>query len=248
MFFKRFMIIFCLFFCMSFLSATKVKLIPYEPFSTPEDNNNLSFYLMDSIMKKLNIDFVYEYITLADAMQLIDEEADVLIFPYIRPRNMSNRILISDTLYTATHKVFYDKRLHDYLEIHSLSDLRTYIIGSHAQYPYEIELRRAGLTIHYSNDNFESFQKLLDQSVAFVLEERIAAMNILKNLDDVNKQFIDFYEVDLFPQPFYVATSIFNESTKLVILSINELLQDKEFVDNLIKGFFDDKYNIPTPQ
>ncbi|MCL2064539.1 MAG: hypothetical protein FWG98_09230 [Candidatus Cloacimonetes bacterium] len=228
-------------FCLPFLFATKVLFIPNEPFAIEGDNDTISFHLMKNIMERLGIVFEYEYVARLDAMQRIDDEENIIIFPYIRPRNMSNRILLSDTLYVSTHKVFYNTRIYDYLEIGSLGDLRTYIIGSHAGYPFEPDMRRAGLTVFYSHNNLESMQRLINQDVGFVIEEKIKGLKYLSDIEVEGRTNIGFYDLDLFPIPLFIAAPIRNEEAALVISQINHLIEEREFIDQLIKEFFEGK-------
>jgi len=227
----------CLF-SLSIVTATRVVFIENYPYSTRADNNNISFFLMENIFKRLGLNFEYEYVSHSRAMQMIDEERDVVIFPFIRPRNMSIRILLSDTLYVRTHKVFYDSRIYSHLEINRLEDLRTYITGSHPQYPHETALRIAGLTVHYSHDNAESMQKLVDQQISFVIEERIRGLRYLEQTTGANKRFIRFYDADFFPVPFFAVAAVANETASGVIERINEVIADREFMAGLIGSFF----------
>ena len=224
---------------LSILCASKVLFIPNDHLDTIEDKDHIAFHLMKNIMEILNVDFEYEYVTHLEAMQRIDDEENIIIFPYMRPRNMSNRILLSDTLYVATHKVFYNTRIYDYLEINELTDLKTYVVGSYPRYPFETNLRRAGLTVFYSNNNQESMQRLVNQEVVFVIEERKKGLDYLVETEGSHKMNISYYDIDLFPIPFFVAAPIRNHEAALMIDQINLLIQDRKIINDLIEEFFE---------
>ena len=209
----------------TFISATKVLFIKHETFATPEDNNNLSYNLMKNIMEKLNIDFQYEYVEHLEAMQAIDDQENVVIFPYFRPRNMSVRILLSDTLYVSTQKIFYNSRLYGHVEVNALQDLRSYIVGSYPRHPNEIDFRRAGLTVHYSPNNQESMQKLTNQNLAFVIEEPILGNRYLQNTEGMHKDYIKIHDIDLFPIPIFAIAPVANKDAAEVIERINNLIK-----------------------
>ena len=228
----------------SFLFSTRVVFIENPPYAMQDDNDSISFFLMEKIFQELGLDFEYEYVTRMEAMEMIDAEEDVIIFPYIRRINMlgepmilSNRILLSDTLLVITHRVFYDAELNDDMVLNDLSDLRGHVVGSYSAYRFEIPLRRAGLTVRYSQSNFESMQRLVDGEVAFVVEERIRGLRYLSDTTGENKVNIRYKELSLFPVPFYALAPVRNEVASDVLVRINELISDREFVDKLVERF-----------
>ena len=235
---KKFLTLIFLTFVLFTLSATKVVLIIDPPYSDEAIENNFSHYIMNKIMEKLELNAEYEYATHANAMQMIDDNIDAVFFPYKKPRQMSNRILLSDTLYTASHTVFYDSRVLDNLEVNSFTDLKEYVVGSHGYYSREIDLRRAGLTVHYSNNNTESMQKMLAGDLAVVTEDRIQGLMIIKDLDDENKSFIKYLDIQLFPEPLFVIAPVNNEDAAAVIYRINELIQEEEFIKAVTDEFY----------
>jgi len=186
------------------LHATSVVFITTPNLATPEDDENISQYIFERIYKILKIDFQYQYTTHLEAMQMIDDEADVVIFPYVKPKRMSNRILLSDTLYVNTHRVFFDTEKfppldealywaevdpesgfdedYQYFDFKDLSDLRPYVVGSSGTYKYEPRLRSYGLTILYSKDNLESMKKLIEGEVDFVVESYLMGEKYLISL------------------------------------------------------------------
>jgi hypothetical protein len=228
----------------SFLFSTRVVFIENPFYATQSDNDNICFFLMENIYQRLGLEFSYEYVTRMEAMEMIDAEADVVIFPYIRRINMlgelmplSNRILLSDTLLVINQKVFYDTNVHSDFEVNELSDLQGHLVGSHSDYRFEIALRRAGLTVRYSYDNMESMQRLVDQNVAFVVEEKIRGLTYLKNTIGENKANIRYKDIDLFPIPFFALAPVKNEIASGVLERINELIGEEGFVDELVERF-----------
>jgi len=230
-------LLFFLFFISVVVSCTEVVLIIDVPISDPANKNNISLYLMRNIFQELGIDFTCQYATRHDAMQMIDDQKDVVIFPYSIPYYKSNRILVSDTLFTTTHKIFFDNRIYNDLNVNELSDLKTYIIGSHANYKYEPMLRSANLTVHYSTDNLTSFKKLIDSQVSFVIEEKIQAYAFLNELN-ANKNFIKFYDKDFFPEHYHVVSAVKNNSASKVIYLINDLISNKNYINRLLENYF----------
>ena len=244
---KQFILLTICYCIISTLFSTKVLFIINEHYSNPDDNNNISYFLMKNIIEYLEIDFNYEYVTHLTAMHAIENEEDVLVFPFIRPRNMPNRIMVSDTLYTVTHKVFYNTWIFDFLEVNELSDLRTYTIGSHPRYPFEPAMRRAGFIIHYSRNNQESMEKLASQRVAFVIEEKFLGLNYLLNAEHPDKNRIGMKDIDLFPTSFLVAAPTHNPISKVLIQKINDLIEEKEFLEQIINDFYEPILPNPVP-
>ena len=220
------------------LNSLKVILIENPPYSGAAVDNNISYFLMQKIVTDLGLDFNFEYKSHLDAMKMIDNEEDVLIFPFIRPKILSNRILISDTVFVNSHKIFYNSLIYSELQPKSLNDLRTYVIGSNAFYPYETNLRKSGLTVHYSRDNIESMQKLVDQEVSFVIEERLKGLNYLKQIEAKNKINISYFDVDLFPEPFFICAPVKNSNAVEKIELINKKINDKNYINSLLDEYF----------
>jgi len=211
----------------TYLHCTKVLFIENETLAPRDDENSISFVLMKSIMEQLGLEFEYAFVEHLEAMQSIDDAENVIIFPYIIPRNMSNRILVSDTLHVINHKVFYNERLYGHVEVNNLRDLQTYIIGSYALYPYEVEFRRAGLTVLYSNNNQESMQRLVNQEVGFVIEELNTGIGYLENTEGAQKINIKIHDIDLFPLPLFVVAAHANQDAANVISQINDLIRNR---------------------
>jgi hypothetical protein len=241
---KRIVVLVFILLLTSFLFCTRVAFIENPPYAMSDDNDNISFFLMENIFQELGLDFEYEYVTRMEAMEMIDAEDDVIIFPYIRRINMlgepmvlSNRILLSDTLLVITHRVFYDAGLNADLVLNDLSDLRGHVVGSHSAYRFEIPLRRAGLSVRYSRDNFESMQRLVDREIAFVVEERIRGLRYLSKTTGENRENIRYKELSMFPVPFYALAPVRNEVASDVLVRINELISDRGFVEKLVEKY-----------
>jgi len=230
----------------SFLFSTRVVFIENPFYATQSDNDNISFFLMENIFQRLELEFSYEYVTRMGAMEMIDAEEDVIIFPYVRRINMlgeliplSNRISLSDTLLVINQKVFYDTNVHSDFEVNELSDLQGYLVGSNSAYRFETALRRAGLTVRYSRDNMESMQRLVDQNVAFVVEEKIRGLTYLSKTTGENKANIRYKDIDLFPIPFFALAPVRNEVASGVLVRINELIGEERFVYDLVERFLE---------
>ena len=219
------------------LIATKVVLITDPPFSSENIDGDIANYLMSNIINNLNLEYKFEYVSHKNAMQMIDDNIDAVFFPYKKNRLISNRILVSDTLYVSTHSVFYDSRVIDLLKVESFRDLKDFVIGSYGNYSHEIDLRRAGLTVHYSHDNIESMEKLINGNFQIVTEEKIQGLLIIKDLKNQNKKFISYKDTKLFPEPFFVIAPANNELASALLQDINDLIRDKTFLDNLISDF-----------
>ena len=235
---KRMYIFVLLSIALLFLEATKVVLIIDPPYSEVANEKNISHYIMSKIMDKLEINAEYEYTTHSRAMQMIDEGIDAVFFPYKKPRLISNRILLSDTLYIASHTVFYDSRVLGGFEVNSLNDLKEYVVGSHGSYSREIDLRRAGLTVHYSNNNSESMEKMLNGDLSVVTEDKIKGLMIIIELDSENKQYIKYLDTQLFPEPLFAIAPVNNEAAADIIYRINELIQEEDFLKEIINEFY----------
>ena len=230
-------------------NITKVILIEHPIYSTPNEPNNISHFLMKKIFEELNLDFVYEYATRLEALQKIDDEENAIMFPFVPPRNfrdeivLSNRILLSEPILYLYHHVFYDKRI-DYSDvitdetIVNVGDLKPFIVGSHARYKHETNLRRFGLTIHYSKNNLESFRKLINGQVNFVIEEKIVALRYLNQIDDENISNISHFLTGFFPEEFFAIAPIINDTASNVLLRINELLNQHNFITKVLDEFY----------
>jgi len=192
---------------------------------------------MKNIMESLDINFEYEYNTLKNAMQMIDDNIEAIFFPYKKPRLMSNRILLSDTLYVASHSIFYDSRVIEPFDVNSFRDLSNYIVGSHGKYSQEINLRRAGLTVHYSKDNKESFEKLLNGDLSIVPEEKIQGLILKNQLVNDDKSYINFIDARLFPEYFFCISSSSNVKSSDIITKINELIKEDNYIYNIVTEF-----------
>jgi ABC-type amino acid transport substrate-binding protein len=172
-------------------------------------------------------------------MQMIDDELDVVIFPYTRPKMMSNRILLSDTLYTMHHHIFFDQRKDVANHISQLTDLRAYKVGSYPRHRGEPSLRLAGLTIHYSSGFDASFEKLLSGDIDFIVDEKIKVLHYISTLLDEDVSYIDFLPFQLFPDYFYAIAPVKNEAASAVISKLNDLIADEPFYKEMIDLYFE---------
>lgn len=235
---KNYLFIFYLLFTVSAFANT-VAIIHNPPYTSIDQQPGIIRYLIEEIYKELDLKVTFVEVDHNEAMQMIDDNEFFIAAPYYRPVRMSNRILLSKPLYTLETRIFYNKRLYRDLEVNQLADLQTYIVGSNAFYEYEAELRKAGLTVHYSKDNIESMQKLTDQQVAFVVEEKIKGLNYLRQSSGSQKENIDFYDISLFEKPVYICAPANNPNAVELIEKINKLLENHEFVTNAERRYIE---------
>ncbi|MCK9328291.1 MAG: transporter substrate-binding domain-containing protein [Candidatus Cloacimonetes bacterium] len=227
-------IIFIIFVLIFFsLSAANILLIHNPPYSHKENENNIVKYFIEEIFTELQIETHYEYVSLEDAMKRIDNNDFFIATPYFKPRNMSNKILLSDTLCTLKHVAFYNENIYNKIKINELNDLQTYIVGSNAYYKYEPMLRKAGLTVHYSNNNIESQQKLTDQQIDFVIEEEIKGLIYLNQTTGKYKNNIKYQYLNSLNENIFLCAAKDNEKSVNLINQINSLLNNKDFIDKL---------------
>ena len=229
-----------LLFITAYLSATKVLLITHPPYSDRTDTDNISYFLMHYVLEKLEMDFEYDYVTRNEAMVEIDNATDAIMFPFVRPHLLSYRIVLSEPFFRSVHKIFYDSRKFDYLEVNDLSYLRPHVVGSHARYRHETELRRAGLTVHYSRDNLASFEKLLSGDVSFVVENKLRAFKYINMLENEDKSYIKSFDIDLFPEHFHVIAPFYNENALKVLDKINDIINERDFLNGLIHKYYNE--------
>jgi hypothetical protein len=216
----------------------QVFLITHRPYSERADTYNISYFMMHYILERIDVEFEYDYLTRPQAMVKIDAVVDAIIFPFVPPPLIAYVILLSDPFFTSYHKIFYDSRYFQYLVVYELRDLRPHVVGSHARYRHETDLRGAGLTVHYSSNNFESFKRLLEGRVSFVVENKIRGLKYINALESEDRHFIRYLDLNLFPEHFHVVTSIYAETAPTVIEKINEIIAEETFLNELVERFF----------
>jgi ABC-type amino acid transport substrate-binding protein len=219
------------------LVATEVVFIKHPILAVEDSENDFSRFFMKKIFERLDLDFIYQYVEHIVAMQKIDDEENVVIFPYTPPRIMSVRINLSDTLYTQTQHVWYDVRRFPDKSISRLSDLNPRIVGSSGSYPHERWMRREGLTIHYSRSNQISLQKLIEGRVDFVVEDKIKMKEYFTAFDYTDIEFICFFENEFFPEYHFAISAVANSEATSVIDMINGLIAEGDFLRSIIYQF-----------
>jgi hypothetical protein len=237
----KFFFIIILFFIFIHYSATNLVFIEYYPFSTETNENNLAFFLIKNFFEELNIELIYTYCSLKDALIQVDNAEDVIVFPYVKPKVLSIYTFASEPIYVNSDKIFYNRQDFFIIDFHSLHDLKKYVFGSSEKYKNERLLRIEGLTVHYSENNETSFDKLINHEIDFVFENQIIGLTYLKRINDSN---VKYFDESFFIEDFIAITSVKNENATNIILKINELVNDKNYYNNLLKIFFENNFII----
>ena len=220
------------------LVGTSIVFINDPPYSTISQTDTYCYFLMYKVFEELELPFIYEYADYLEAMYMVENNLDVIFIPFHKPNLPSTQFFISDPVSILTDKVFYDQnKTHNFL-IEKLTDLTPYIVGSTLQYKNELFLRRAKLTVHYSQDNQQSMQKLVEGKVNVVLEEKIKGLVYLKNCEGENKNNIKYLDTNFFPEPFYILAPMQNDGACSLVLLINRMLQESTFFNTIINEFF----------
>ncbi len=219
------------------LVGTKVLLIEDSPYCNQDNPDNFIKFYITEIFKKLDITPDFEYVSHDEVMNRIDKNDFFITTPFYIPKRLSNRILVSEKLYTFKNHVFYNELIYNHLDINSLTDLKTYIIGSNAFYKHEQALRKAGLTIHYSRNNIESIQKLTEQKVSFVIEEKIKGLMYLNQSTGKFKENIKFYDISFFHEDIFIGAAINNNESVRLMEKINTVLLDSALMNQIEENF-----------
>jgi len=217
------------------LHSTQVVFINNIPYADSASVNDFSMHLFTQLSTILEEDFTYQYTTWEQAATMLDEGQDVVVFPYAKPRFLSNRILLSDTLFVAKHKIFYNSVRHPDLTLKDINDIVGYTIGSAVSYKHETRLRRFGFNITYSLSNLENLQRLVDGVVDFVVEDRLQGIRYSQDVEGGGA--IVYADADIFFDVYYAIVPVRNAEAVGVLNKINELVRSG-VVEEIVEGYF----------
>jgi len=217
------------------LHSTQIVFINNIPYADSTDANDFAKHLFTQLNTILEEDFTYQYTTFAQAATMLDEGLDVLVFPYAKPRHMSNRIMLSDTLFVAQHMVFYNSAKMPNIALKNIADIREYLVGSAVGYKYEQSLRRLGLTILYSSSNVESLQRLIAGEVDLVVEDRLQGMKYLQGVH--GGSVVKYSDVVAFSDVYFAIVPVKNANAVALLNRINDLIRGGT-VQEIIEGYF----------